>query len=290
MRGCVTRGNVKRPWTPSRGSTYRSLSADGDSAGSRVRRVDRQARARRPRILLWALAHPRARATPGHGVCGARVSPARRRAHRAPPGDRRASGDLPARSGGGGRRGGPTAVRGTRVPGLPAVRGVRGRRGTVSVRGLRARAPGPVLVQRAGVVSELWGSADDGAGRPSGGRGAAVGAGATVGADGAVPAALPDGVRPWPEPGGARRVRAGAVRRLCARRPRARRRARLRDHRALHGAGAARGKLHAPRGVGRRGPGACARILTRASHSFTLRPPSEPIVTRSLLAWIGEGA
>src|SRR5262245_15027440 len=58
----------------------------------------------------------------------------------------------------------------------------------LSVRGLRARAPGPVFVQRAGVESELWWPADDRAGRPSGGRGAAEGAGATVGADGAVPA------------------------------------------------------------------------------------------------------
>src|SRR5262244_1883965 len=61
-------------------------------------------------------------------------------------------------------------------------------------------------------MSELWGPADDGAGRPPGGRGAAVGASATVAADNAVPAALPNGVRPRPEPGGARRARTRAER------------------------------------------------------------------------------
>ncbi len=40
-----------------------------------------------------------------------------------------------------------------------------------------ARAPGTVLVQRTGVVSQLWWSPDDGARRASGGRGAAVGVG-----------------------------------------------------------------------------------------------------------------
>jgi transposase-like zinc-binding protein len=49
---------------------------------------------RRRRIDLWAWAGQRGRATPGDGVSSARVSPARRRAHRAPPGDQRASGDL----------------------------------------------------------------------------------------------------------------------------------------------------------------------------------------------------
>ena len=38
------------------------------------------------------------------------------------------------------------AVRRARVPGVPAVRGVRGGRGAVSVRGLRARAPGATFV------------------------------------------------------------------------------------------------------------------------------------------------
>src|SRR5262245_54043319 len=51
---------------------------------------------------------------------------------------------------------------------------VRTRCGAAPVRGLRARAPGTVLVQRAGVVSQFWWSPDDGARRASGGRGAAV--------------------------------------------------------------------------------------------------------------------
>src|SRR5215472_15134314 len=45
------------------------------------------------------------------------------------------------------------AVRRARVPGIPAVRRVRGRRRAVSVRGLRARAPGAVFrVKGAGGV------------------------------------------------------------------------------------------------------------------------------------------
>ena len=124
----------------------------------------------------------------GHGPPARGLPAPRRRAHRAPPGHRRAPGGLPARSGGGRRRHGPAAVRRARVPGVPDVRRGRARRGAVSVRGLRPRAPGTVLVQRAGVVSQLWWSPDDGARRPPRGRGAAVGAGAAVGPDGAVSA------------------------------------------------------------------------------------------------------
>ena len=112
-----------------------------------------------------------------HGPPASGLPTPRRRAQRAPPGHRRAPGGLPARGGGGRRRRGPAAVRRARVPGVPDVRRVRTRCGAVSVRGLRARAPGTVLVQRAGVVSQLWWSPDDGARRASGGRGAAVGAG-----------------------------------------------------------------------------------------------------------------
>ena len=72
--------------------------------------------------------------------------------------------------------------------------GVRGRRGALSVRGVRAGAPRTIFLQRKGVVSELRGPADDGAGGASGGRGAAVGAGAPMGADAAVSAALSAGV------------------------------------------------------------------------------------------------
>ena len=117
------------------------------------------------RIDLWAWARRDGRATPGHGVYGARVSTARRRAHRAPPGDRRASGDVPARGGGRGRRYRPAAVRRARVSGVPHVWRIRARRGAVSVRGLRARAPATLFVQGTGVVSELRGPADDGARR-----------------------------------------------------------------------------------------------------------------------------
>src|SRR5215470_6532387 len=74
---------------------------------------------------------------------------------------------------------------------------------------------GAVLVQRARMVAELWGPADDGAGGASSGRGAAVGAGTTVGADGAVPAALSHGLCPRVEPGGAGCVRTRAGRGLC---------------------------------------------------------------------------
>ena len=112
------------------------------------------------------------------------------------------------------------------------------------MRGLRARAPAAVFVQRPGVVSELRGPADDGARRASGGRGAAVGAGAPVGADGAVSAALPDGVESRAEPRGAAGVHARAARRVRARRPRARH-CRVADR---HGHGAAargRGVEHA---------------------------------------------
>jgi hypothetical protein len=72
------------------------------------------------------------------------------------------------------------------------VRRGRARRGAVSVRGLRPRAPGAVLLQGARVVSEVWRPTDDGAGRTPGGRGAAAGAGAAVGAEGAA------GVKPTP--------------------------------------------------------------------------------------------
>src|SRR5438445_11555001 len=120
----------------------------------------------------------------GHGPSASDLPAPRRRAHRAPPGHRRAPGGLPARGGGGRRRRGPAAVRRARVPGVSDVRRGRTRYGAVSVRGLRARAPGTVLVQRAGVVSQLWWSPDDGARRASRGRGAAVGAGAAVGPDG----------------------------------------------------------------------------------------------------------
>jgi len=44
------------------------------------------------------------------------------------------------------RRGGPAAVRRARVPGVPDVQLGRARHGAVSVRGLRARAPGAVFV------------------------------------------------------------------------------------------------------------------------------------------------
>ena len=49
------------------------------------------------------------------------------------------------------------------------VRGVRGRRGAVSVRGVRASASRAVLVQGARVLPELRGPADDGAGGALGG-------------------------------------------------------------------------------------------------------------------------
>jgi len=159
----------------------------------------------------------------GHGPPASGLPAPRRRAHRAPPGHRRAPGGLPARGGGSRRRRGPAAVHRARVPGVSDVRRVRTRRGAVSVRGLRPRAPGTVLVQRAGVVSLLWWSPDDGARRPPRGRGAAVGAGAAVGPDGAVSAPVPDGVESRAEPRGAAGVHAGAARRVHARRPRARR-------------------------------------------------------------------
>src|SRR6266481_2121131 len=159
----------------------------------------------------------------GHGPPASGLRAPRRRAHRAPPGHRRAPGGLPARGGGGRRRRGPAAVRRARVPGVSDVRRVRRRSGAVSVRGLRARAPGTVLVQRAGVVSQLWWSPDDGARRPPRGRGAAVGAGAAVGPDGAVSAPVPDGVESRTEPRGAAGVPARAAQRVRARRPGVRR-------------------------------------------------------------------
>src|SRR6266481_761134 len=159
----------------------------------------------------------------GHGPPASGLRAPRRRARRAPPRHRRAPGGLPARGGGGRRRRGPAAVRRARVPGVPDVRRVRTRCGAIPVRGLRARAPGTVLVQRAGVVSQLRWSPHDGARRPPGGRGAAVGAGAAVGPDGAVSAPVPDGVESRAEPRGAAGVHAGAARRVHARRPRARR-------------------------------------------------------------------
>src|SRR6266481_3136519 len=159
----------------------------------------------------------------GHGPPARGLPAPRRRARRAPPGHRRAPGGLPARGGGGRRRRGPAAVRRARVPGVPDVRRVRTRCGAIPVRGLRARAPGTVLVQRAGVVSQLRWSPDDGARRASGGRGAAVGAGAAVGPDGAVSAPVPDGVESRTEPRGAASVHARATRRVRARRPGVRR-------------------------------------------------------------------
>src|SRR5262245_59702966 len=81
------------------------------------------------RIHLWAWAHPRAHATPGHGVCRARVSPARHRAHRAPSGGRRAPRGVPARGGRGRRRPWPAAVRRAGVPGVPEMWPLRERRG-----------------------------------------------------------------------------------------------------------------------------------------------------------------
>src|SRR5215472_14364207 len=90
-------------------------------------------------------------------MCRARVSAASRRAHRAASGRRRAPGDLPGVGGRGRRRRGRAAVRGAGVPEIPDVRRVRAWRGAVSVRGLRARAPGALLLQRAGVVSQCGG-------------------------------------------------------------------------------------------------------------------------------------
>jgi hypothetical protein len=110
----------------------------------------------RRRIHLWAWAGRRGRATQRHGMCCARVSPARRRVHRAAPGRRRASGGLPGRGDGSWRRRGPAAVRGARVPGLPAVRRVRGRHGALSVRGLRARAPGAVTCTKSRASKNPW--------------------------------------------------------------------------------------------------------------------------------------
>src|SRR4030095_4728611 len=74
----------------------------------------------------------------GHGPPASGLPAPRRRAHRAPSGHRRAPGGLPARGGGGRRRGEPPAIRRARVPGLPDVRCLRARRGAVSVRGVRA--------------------------------------------------------------------------------------------------------------------------------------------------------
>src|SRR6266481_3553788 len=74
----------------------------------------------------------------GHGPPASGLPAPRRRAHRAPPGHRRAPGGLPARGGGSRRRRGPAAVRRARVPGVPDVRRVRTRCGAIPVRGLRA--------------------------------------------------------------------------------------------------------------------------------------------------------
>ena len=73
------------------------------------------------------------------------------------------------------------------------------------------------------MVSELRRPADDRAGRPSGGRGAAVGAGAPVGADRAASAALSAGVESRAELRGAAGVHARPAQRVRARRSRARR-------------------------------------------------------------------
>src|ERR1700730_8335208 len=82
----------------------------------------------------------------GHGPPASGLLARRGRAHRAPSGRRRVPGGLPARGGGGRRRGGPPAVRRARVPRIPDVRRVRARHRAVSVRGVRARAPGAVFV------------------------------------------------------------------------------------------------------------------------------------------------
>src|SRR5882724_5230637 len=68
-----------------------------------------------------------------HGPPASGLPTPRRRAHRAPPGHRRAPGGLPARGGGGRQRRGPAAVRRARVPGVPDVRRVRTRCGAIPV-------------------------------------------------------------------------------------------------------------------------------------------------------------
>ena len=105
------------------------------------RRVSEPVQVLSRRIHLWAWAGRRGRATQRHGMCRARVSPARRRAHRAPPGRRRAFGGLPGRGGGGRRRGGPAALRGARVSatGRTPVLGRGQARGNVTT--WRARRP-----------------------------------------------------------------------------------------------------------------------------------------------------
>jgi hypothetical protein len=73
-------------------------------AGGPSGRVSEPAQVLGRRIHLWAWAGRRGRATQRRGMYRARVSPARRRAHRAPSGRRRTSGGLPVRGGGGRRR------------------------------------------------------------------------------------------------------------------------------------------------------------------------------------------
>ncbi len=162
-----------------RATTRLPLHPRGD-AGSHLERGIR-------RIHLWALADRRARGTQRDGLHPAHVSPARRGAHSAPSGHRRASGaflraEAEAGDGAGCRRlwsassGSSCSAGCTR----PAWRGF-------SARAARASTCCRFPVRAEG-SSELRRAADDGAGGAPGGRGAAVGAGAPVGADDAVPA------------------------------------------------------------------------------------------------------
>jgi hypothetical protein len=171
-------GQTPRTPRPRPSPSHITRSLRGRPPSPPFRNVDaRPAAVRPPPSILWSVYHSlsivQVGAAPPPGAMAlqrAVYRPRDGRAHRAPPSHRRAPGGLPARGGRGRRRRGPAAVRRARVPGVPAVRRLRTQRGAVSVRGLRARAPGTVLVQRPGVVSQLRGPADDGAGRPSGGR------------------------------------------------------------------------------------------------------------------------
>src|SRR5882724_13588024 len=93
----------------------------------------------------------------GHGPPASGLPAPQRRAHRAPPGHRRAPRGLPAHGGGGRRRRGPAAVRRVRMPGVSDVRCLRARHYAVSVRGLRARAPATLFVPSAGSGSRRCG-------------------------------------------------------------------------------------------------------------------------------------
>lgn len=180
----------------------------------------------RQRIAILPAAGPRAMAYPSLGIVGARMtrlcrryvaqhrrlpSP-RRRARHAVPRDRRASRRLPRdRPASRGRRR-VARIRGAGVPRLPDVRRAGARVRAPALHRLRARAAGAVLVQRPGLLSQLWRPAHDRVRRAPGRRGASAGARAPVGAERAVPAALFAGVGSRTRARGARRVRARVAR------------------------------------------------------------------------------